>query len=292
MRRIKMMGLCLVAVLAVAAVAVSSASAALPEYKVCAKAAKETAKYTENGKEKSKSVYTGAFSDKLCSVAAPAGKYRAGGAPEGKYELESWEAAKKKGFKGKNGVSTLDSYIPENEATPWTGGTIVGTVSCKSAKSVGELTGPKTSTVTVEFKTCTSEGKKCSSAGQKAGTIKTALLNTTLGYIEAGVVGSDVEAASKGASASFSCEGLEIVTVGSLIGVNTGNVNKVSKEGTQTFNVNAKGGQEVVFGAFPESPITGPAHFLISKITPPGVELPSGQKTTSILKGEALEIAA
>src|ERR1700742_3734355 len=103
MRRIKMMGLCLVAVLAVAAVAVSSASAALPEYKVCAKA-------TKVGK-----TYTGEFTDKLCSAKS--------GTKEGKYELESWEAAKKKGFKGKNGVSTLTSYIPENEATPWTGGT-------------------------------------------------------------------------------------------------------------------------------------------------------------------------
>ncbi len=272
MRRIKMMGLCLVAVVALAAVAVSSASAALPEYQVCAKAAKV-------GK-----TYTGKFSDKNCSVAEPKG--------EGKYELESWEAAKKKGFKGKNGVSTLDSYIPENEATPWTGGTVVGVVSCKSGKSEGEITGAKTSTVTVEFKTCTSEGKKCTSAGQKAGVIKTKLLNATLGYIEPGVVGSDVEAADKGVSAAFNCEGLEVVTIGSVIGVNSGNVNKVSKEGVQTFNVNAKGGQEVVFGEFPENEITGPAHFLLSKITPPGVTLPSGEKTTSTLKGENLEIAA
>ncbi|HEY1451069.1 MAG TPA: hypothetical protein VGF47_08950, partial [Solirubrobacteraceae bacterium] len=159
--------------LALAAVAVSSASAALPEYKVCAKA-------TKVGK-----FYTGKFNDKNCTSANEAGT--------GKYELKNWEAAKKKGFKGKNGVSTLDSYIPENEATPWTGGTVVGIVTCKTGKSAGEITGPKTSTVTVEFKTCTSEGKKCTSAGAKSGVIKTKLLNATLGYIEAGVVGSDVE---------------------------------------------------------------------------------------------------
>jgi hypothetical protein len=271
MRRIKMMGLCLVAVLAVAAVAVSSASAALPEYKTCVKAAKV-------GKE----IPTGEFSDKNCSVKAAGGKYKLG----------SFSEAKKLGFKGKNGVSTLDSYIPENESTPWTGGTVVGVVTCKSGKSEGEITGAKTSTVTVEFKTCTSEGKKCTSAGQKAGTIKTALLSATLGYTSSKAVGSDVEAVSHGASAEFSCEGLEIVTVGSVIGVNSGNINTFSKEGTQTFNVNAKGGQEVVFGEFPESPITGSAHFLVSKITPPGVELPSGQKTVSTLKGENEEIAA
>jgi hypothetical protein len=270
MRRFKMMGLCLVAVFAIAAVAVSSASAALPEYKVCAKA-------TKVGK-----TYTGEFTDKLCSAKS--------GTKTGKYELESWEAAKKKGFKGKNGVSTLDSYIPENEATPWTGGTVVGVVQCKSGKSAGEITGAKTSTVTVEFKTCSSEGKKCTSSGQKAGTIKTALLKATLGNISGGV-GSDVESVSGGPSAEFDCEGLKIVTNGSVIGTNSGNVNKVSKEGVQTFAVNAKGGQEVVFGEFPPSPVTGEAHFLVSEITPPGVNLPSGQATVSTLKGEALEIA-
>jgi hypothetical protein len=272
MRRIKMMGLCLVAVLALAAVAVSSASAALPEYKVCAKA-------TKVGK-----FYTGKFNDKNCTSANEAGT--------GKYELKNWEAAKKKGFKGKNGVSTLDSYIPENEATPWTGGTVVGIVTCKTGKSAGEITGPKTSTVTVEFKTCTSEGKKCTSAGQKAGVIKTKLLSATLGYIKAGVVGSDVEAADKGVSAAFNCEGLEISTVGSVIGTNSGNINKISKEGVQTFSVNGKGGQEVVFGEFPENELTGPAHFLLSHITPPGVTLPSGEATTSALKGESEMIAA
>lgn len=275
MRRIKMMGLCLVAVFALTAVAVSSASAALPEFKVCAKVAK-------NAEKK----YTGKFSDKLCSTTDPKS--------EGKYELAPWSSAKKFGVKGKNGVSTLDSYIPENEAEPWKGGTVVGVVSCKSGKSVGEITGPKTTSIQVEFKTCTSEGKKCTSEGQKAGVIKTKPLIATLGYInkEAKTVGSDVEAADKGVSAEFSCEGLEIVTVGSVIGVNSGDINTISKEGTQTFNVNAKGGQEVVFGEFPENPITGPAHFLLSKITPPGVTLPSGEKTTSVLKGEAEMIAA
>ncbi len=271
MRRIKMMGLCLVVVFAVAAVAVSSASAALPEYKVCAKAAKV-------GK-----FFTGEYTDKLCSAKS--------GTKTGKYELESWEAAKKKALTGKNGTSTLTSYIPENEATPWTGGTAAGVVTCKSGKSKGEITGAKTATIKVEFKTCSTEGKKCTSPSAKTGTINTKQLTATLGYISGGV-GSDVEATDHGVSAEFSCEGLAIVTTGSVIGVNTGNVNKVSKEGTQTFAENAKHGQEVVFGEFPENPETGPAHFLLSKITPPGVTLPSTENTVSKLKGEAMEIAA
>lgn len=272
MRRIKMMGLCLVAVVALTAVAVSSASAALPEFKVCAKA-------TKVGK-----TYTGKFSDKLCSVAEPKG--------EGKYELEGWEAAKKKAFKGKNGTSTLTSYIPENVETPWTGGKAAGVVTCKTGASVGEITGPKTETVIVEFKTCSSEGKKCTSVGSpKTGVIKTKALTATIGKIEGGV-GADVEASDHGLSAEFACEGLEVKTVGSVIGVASGNINKISKESTQTFSANAKGGQSVVFGEFPENPETGPAHFLLSHITPPGVTLPSTEVTTSVLKGEAMEIAA
>ncbi len=278
MRRIKMMGLCLVAVVALTAVAVSSASAALPEFKVCAKAAK-------SGK-----AYTGHYTDKVCSVKASEKEISEG--KTNKYELEGWEAAKKKGFKGKNGTSTLTSYIPENEKTPWTGGSPVGVVTCKSGGSVGEVTGPKTETVTVEFKTCTSEGKKCTSTnGAKSGTIKTEPLTATIGYIEGGV-GADVEATNHKLSAEFTCEGLAIKTTGSVIGVVTGNVNKISKESTQTFAANEKHGQAVVFGEFPENPETGPAHFLLSNITPPGVTLPSTEVTTSVLKGEAMEIAA
>jgi hypothetical protein len=279
MRRIKMMGLCLVVVGALAAVVVSSASAALPEFKVCAKAAK-------NAEKK----YTGKYTDKLCSHAVTAEEIAAG--KTNKYELASWEAAKKTSFKGKNGTSTLTSYIPENESTPWTGGSPAGVVTCKSGKSAGNVTGPKTETVQVEFKTCTSEGKKCTSTnGAKSGTIKTEPLSATIGYIEGGV-GADVEAASHKLSAEFTCEGLAIKTIGSVIGVVTGNINKISKESTQTFAANEKHGQAVVFGEFPENPETGPAHFLLSNITPPGVTLPSTEVTTSVLKGEAMEIAA
>jgi hypothetical protein len=283
MKRMRIVGLCLIAVFAVSALGAASASASFPEYKSCVKAAV---------KEK------GTFNDKNCSIPS-LGKIKA---KEGGYELGSWEGLKKKGFKGKNGVSTLLSYIPNNEATFWTGGEVVGTVSCKSAKSEGEITGPKTSTVTVEFKTCASAGKKCASAGEKAGTIKTKLLHAELGFIEGGV-GSLIQAndTTGGAGvpnqAEFNCEGTAITTNGSLIGVNTGNIDKFSKEGTQTFATNAENGQEVPFGAFPNEsegvwgPGTGAVHILKTFANPPGVSIPSGQKTTSVLKGENAEIA-
>ena len=52
----------------------------------CVKSGKETVTYTVNGKMKTKSVYTGSYTDKECTTSAPAGTYRAGAEPEGKYE--------------------------------------------------------------------------------------------------------------------------------------------------------------------------------------------------------------
>ncbi len=84
MRTIKLMGLTLVAVAAICAMAVASASAFAATH--CVKAGKETVTYTQNGKTKTKSVYTGSYTEKECTTGAPAGTYRAGGEPEGKYE--------------------------------------------------------------------------------------------------------------------------------------------------------------------------------------------------------------
>lgn len=279
MNRIRIVGLCLIAVFAITAVAAGTASASFPEYKTCVKAAV---------KEK------GTFNDKNCSIPSKG----VAKAKEGGYELGPFSAAKKKAFTGKAGVSTLFSYIPSNEATFWTGGTVVGTVTCKSAKSAGEVTGPKTSTVTVEFKTCATEGKKCTSPAAKAGTIKTNKLTATLGFIEGGV-GSEIEGGASGVTnqAEFNCEGTAITTNGTLIGVNSGNIDKFSKESTQTFAVNGEHGQEVVFGEFPNTseavwgPGTGPIHVLKTFANPPGVSIPSGELTTSTLKGENMEIA-
>jgi hypothetical protein len=142
--------------------------------------------------------------------------------------------------------------------------------------------------VTVEFKSCSSEGKKCTSTspvGPKEGVILTKLLESTLESNGPGKAVSKVGAKGGGNSAEFSCEGLEVKTTGAILGTNSGNVNTFSKSGT-TFSVNGEGGQEPVFSA--ES---GP-NFLLSTITPPGVTLPSGELTTSVQKGENMEIEA
>ena len=64
MKRIKIVGLCLIALFAFSAVAAASAFAeGRPEYKLCAKVAKVEGKYN------------GSYSDKGCTTEATGGKY-------------------------------------------------------------------------------------------------------------------------------------------------------------------------------------------------------------------------
>lgn len=257
--RIKTMGLCLLAAFLVAAVAVSSASAALPEYKVCAKA-------TKVGKE-----YTGKYSDKACTTTTTGGKY----------ELVSG-TGKKPGFKAKSGPSKLE--------TPG-----VGTTECKSSKSTGEFSGSKeVKKVITEFKTCTSLGKKCQSTGAKAGTIITDASSGTLGYIsktplKVGVVLSPETGTYL---AQFECEGAQIRSLGSLVGEVKGNVNTISKSFSLSFK-SKEGHQEFTHfegGAEGEHEVR--TEFNLGEGFFPAGGLPSGQEQVSEVKGEALEIAA
>jgi hypothetical protein len=268
MKRLQMLVLCVVAMGATGAIASASASASLPEYRFCVK---------------TKPAKTGEYTESLCAT-------HAGTPGTGAWELESWENGVTRTFAGKIGVSEHAAFIPENEAETWRGGTIVGTMSCKAGSTEGEITGAKSSTETIEFSTCSLEGKKCTSSGQKAGVIVTNPLVGELGYIEE-AVGTRLAPAAGTTLAAYTCEGTEVVMGGSVIGVNTANVKKASKEATLTYNQNAKGGQEVVFGAFPAG---GGPFYLTSLQSPPGVTFLEGLKMTVVNKekGSALEIDA
>jgi hypothetical protein len=89
----------------------------------------------------------------------------------------------------------------------------------------------------------------------------------------------------------YACEGLDFVTRGSLIGIDSGDLNKAGKEATLTYAVNAKGAQQVAFGEFP----AGGGPFLEqSLISPPGSNYPEGLTTVVSYKerGPAVEIDA
>jgi hypothetical protein len=229
MKRMRILGLCLVAAFALSIVAVSSASAA-PAFYECAK---------QTG---------GKYEDKACSKEAKEAK-------KAKYELKEG-IGKGKVFKGKGKKATLH--------TPAVGGEI----TCTGFKDEGKLTSPTTEGKVVSiFTGCATSGKKCVSAGEKAGTIKTNDLDGGLGEIEGGSgVGVDLKAESGKYLAEFECEGLTVKVEGSVIGEQAGDINKFSKTSEDIFAVNGsdlqqykhfKGGPEDVL----ESLIDGAGPF-------------------------------
>jgi hypothetical protein len=261
MKRIRIMGLCLVAVFAITAITAASASAVAPnpEFITCKKVAKGT----------------GEFNNKGCTEAGGKAEYNHAAWNEGK------EASPK--LKGTNGVSTLTSYIK--------GFGIVGSVSCVKAKSTGNITGLSTESVIVKFEKCTSSGEVCTSAGAKAGTIETKLLTGTLILLgkEPASVGVLIKGMNSPTSAEFKCGAEEISTVGSVNGVLSGNVGKIGKETTSTFAVN-EGGENVVTeeeGGNPEG--AGP-DVLLTEVKGVG-NFESGENTISKTKGEEIEIS-
>jgi hypothetical protein len=260
MKRIKIMGLCLVAVCAFSAAAVASASAAeMPVFRVCKKAVPKE---------------TGKFNTKTCTGESKGGK------KEGDYELGAWNEGKEKEpkTKGTNGASTLTSYIK--------GFGIVGAVTCSKAKSAGHITGSDTETVVVTFEKCTSSGEVCTSAGApKSGDIVTKLLTGLLILISASPVEVGVNIAGSPTSAEFACGAEKISTTGSVDGVLTGNVGKFGKETTSTFAVNG-GGENVVSN---EEGGTPGESVLLTEVVGVG-NFESGENTTSKTKGEEMLI--
>jgi hypothetical protein len=248
--RLKIMGLCLVAMFAMAAAVTASASAAEPAFYECKKVA----------------AGTGEFSDKKCSTKAT-GK-------TAKYVLQEG-VGKGKEFKGKGGKATLH--------TPAVG----GEVTCKSFADKGLIATPTTETKVVStFKTCESLKKKCLSPGAKAGTIVTKPLKGVLGYINKGThsVGVALSPETGTVLAEFNCEGLEIVTTGSVIGTMSP-VNVFTKTENTVFAVNGEGFQTV------KNFEGGPTQVLESKINGSG-PFESGQQAEAANKGEELEIKA
>jgi hypothetical protein len=276
MKSIRILGLALVAVFALCATMVASASAN-PTWKVCAKAAKE-------GK-----TYTGHYSDKNCSVKVETG---------GKYELVAG-IGKGKGFKGKGGTAILHNVVPGK-------GDIK--VECASFKDEGSVAAPDlVLNVKSTFSKCKSLGSPCKTEGGKKETITTETLAGNLGWLnKAGKVAGESLAnqahPGTGYNATFECEGLAKVRVfGAVIGTVTP-VGSISKESTTTFAVGPYLG-ELAPGY---TPVTNPPAFeeesvgvLLTELNGPETGntwqpeggLPSGQEGAAANKGEALEIS-
>ncbi|HTZ63705.1 MAG TPA: hypothetical protein VMB51_06335 [Solirubrobacteraceae bacterium] len=141
MSRLKLIGLCVVAALAMGSLAVASAWAQPPEIGRCVSHA--SGKYTNN----------------VCTKLAKGKKV-------GSFEWES--GAVKKKFSGTGGAGTLETVN-------------IAQVTCKTEVSHGEFTSPTTvGNVAVTFTGCESGGFKCATVGAKEGEIVTNPLAGTL----------------------------------------------------------------------------------------------------------------
>lgn len=147
MKRVRIVGVCFVAIFALSAIVAASASAAQPEYTTCGKAAKV-------GK-----VYHGKYSNKLCSEVNPKG--------EGKYERDAVKLPST--FKSTSGVTDLYLYSRETK-------TINETLQCTKDKATGKILNSFESEQTITYSDCNGKGElpgECNSAGQKEGVIVT-----------------------------------------------------------------------------------------------------------------------
>lgn len=124
MRNLRILGMALVAALALAAVVASAASASQPEYLKCAKAAKVEGKYT------------GGFNDKRCT--------EVNGTGEGKYATSA--VATPLAYTGKSKTTTL--YYAKS------GGPIAWELVCKKGAQTGEITEPTTVEGTLTLEGC------------------------------------------------------------------------------------------------------------------------------------------
>jgi|SRR5271165_2305404 len=209
MKRMRIVGLCLVAVFALSAVVAASASAHAAFFECKAQAG-------------------GKYEKKCTKLQSGKGK--------GGYEVvEGAGNSKTKGlFKGKGGKATLH--------TPAVGGEITCTAFSDSGYTNTATTEDKVLSV---FSGCSTAGKKCTSvqAKEKAGDITTFDLAGKLVDLSGGAVGVDLTPESGTELASFTCEGLVIHVTGSVYGELTP-LEKFSKKNSTVFEVTGGGVQK------------------------------------------------
>jgi hypothetical protein len=201
MLRIRMIGLALVAVFAMGAVAAASASAEHLEFGKCVEQAGAGTKYK----------------DANCLEVSATGKF----------EWVPLAAGSNVPFTATSPAGKLVTVGGEE-------------VNCEKDKAVGHLTGPTTDLATVTFEGCTGLlGVKCTTAGQAAGTIVSTPLKSLLVWLkttpplEAGLL---LEPVTPPTFATFVCGGVETLTVRGSVLVPLTVLNAMSTTFTLTSN--------------------------------------------------------
>lgn len=277
MRWVRLVGTCLLAMLAIGVASTATAAASgPPAWFECRPSPNNTGDYT----------------DKTCSALSKAGS--------GAFELQEG-VGKGKVTKGKSGKTVVHTVIPGK-------GDI--RVECAASKDEahqmdsggrGYFFGVKTT-----LGKCTTLGAPCQSAGAKSGEIHTNTLAGPLGHLSEGsAVGVDLanEATpGTGYLVEFECTGVAAVRVsGDVIAPITGDVATISPESTITYTVGPYLG-ELAPGYTPlvniPSFVEGAPSILLTELNGPETGntwqpeggLPSGEETVVIDKGEALGI--
>jgi hypothetical protein len=276
MRRIRIAGLCLVAVFAIGAVSATGASAfgEPPEVGRCLKKA------------------GGDWKDGGCKTPAKVG--------EEKFEWYPGYKANKHGeeklivkpkFTSKSKPETVIQLETTGAGNP---GKVKSVVKCTSQTSTGEVTGPKTNVATnVDFKGCESSGLKCKSSkgGEIEGEIKVNDLEGLIGIEKLGETHAKDKVANRyrpiggGHFVDFACGGIAVEVQGAVLNPVTANAMKL----TATVKFVAKGGKQK-----PEKFVGGVKEVLESKFSNvPGATFEqSGQTLTTVQTNEEkLEIS-
>jgi hypothetical protein len=261
MRRIRIAGLCLVAVLVASIAMTATASATAPELGRCVKNVPVEKKYS------------GGYSDSKCTKAvAPAEKES-----KGKYDWLPGPGPKN-GFTSSGGAATLATK----------GGK---TVTCTSEKSTGEFivgTDNKHEQTVVEFAGCKSNGFACTTTGKASGELVTNELLGEVGFENAAKKKTALKLypapSAKGKFIEFKCVGLEVKVRGKGEEAGAGilvNIKNDKMTATESLKYKAtKGVQKPVKWEGPN-----PETYLESNFENLGYEQ-SGQTITSTVKGE------
>jgi hypothetical protein len=203
MRHLRMVGLCLVAVFAMAAVVATSASA-LPEFGKCAP--KAGGKYTDSNCTKKSTLKNPGTFEWVKATSLPNKTFRGEGGAGILNVIARWCVS---------GNENGSERTAACEAKGWEEGAI--RVECTSELAHGEVTGTKEVTnIAVKFSGCKLFGSiPCSNAGVEQINVNT--LKGKLGYINKAKkeVGIDLNPkVAKGEFARFDCSGLTAVVVG------------------------------------------------------------------------------
>src|ERR1041385_1059344 len=258
MQRIRIVGLCLIAVVATSMAIAASASATAPEFGRCLKQA-----------TKSLSNYDSAKCVKLASEDAGT----------------EAEKLKKGSYQWFPGVVKNKFTTAIKSGTIATLETVGGTkITCTGETSSGEYTGLKTvGKMVAKFTGCETNKLKCESSGAGSGNINTAPLGGSIGFETEVIPPSKDHLASElhsesGNIAEFECAGLKVVVKGSVLHKITANSMKLTA--TEKFTA-SKGKQK------PEHFAGGvPKEHILETSTNGGAFEQSGQTITSILTNE------